>query len=80
MVRETGKWMHSSIFSVKTMRPCRDEDGRSRPRAALDVDLATPTVMLRRGSDGQAGLAGPYADGPSAYRVISLVQPFVAHR
>jgi hypothetical protein len=33
-------------------------------RAALGVDLATPTTMLRRGSFWQAGLAGPYDDGP----------------
>ncbi|KAK1686598.1 hypothetical protein QYE76_047446 [Lolium multiflorum] len=34
------------------------------PRAALGIDIATPTAALRRGSTGQAGLARPYADGP----------------
>jgi hypothetical protein len=42
------------------------------PRAALSVDLATPTTTLCRGLDGQAGQAGPYAEGPdfwpSAYK------------
>jgi hypothetical protein len=43
-------------------------------RAALGVDLATPTVALRRWSKGQAGLVGPYADGPDFWSsVYSLV-------
>jgi hypothetical protein len=56
---------------------------KDMPRAALGVDLATPMATLCRGSDRQAGLAGPYTDGPdfwpsaykrlSGYRVISVV-------
>jgi hypothetical protein len=34
------------------------------PRAALGVDLATPTAALRRTWKGQAGLAMSYVDGP----------------
>jgi hypothetical protein len=47
-------------------------------RAALGVDFATLTATIRRGSDGLAGRAGPYADGPdiwpSAYVAIPVVE------
>jgi hypothetical protein len=50
------------------------------PRAALGVDLATPMATLRRGSDWQAGLARPYADGPDFWpSVYRLALGVVSH-
>jgi hypothetical protein len=53
---------------------------KDMPRAALGVEVATPTATFRRVLKGQAGLAGPYADGPDFWpSAYSLALGIASH-